>query len=303
MGDRILFEDVSVTLSPGTKLGLLGPNGSGKSTLIRLLVGTTEPDRGQIERADDLRIVLFDQHREQLDPSATLRRALTPAAGDMVVYQNESIHVTGWARRFGFRAEQLDMPVGDLSGGEQARVLIARLMLRQADVLILDEPTNDLDIPTLDVLEASLESFPGAVVLVTHDRYLLDRVSTEILALDGKGKASIFADLNQWEQARDREEAAELARKRASASVAAAPKPSVPPKKKRLTWNEQKEWDGMEKAVLRAEADVAAQQARMADPIVMANHDQMHEACRLFDEAQQEVDRLYARWAELEARQ
>src|SRR5205085_8848760 len=137
-----------------------------------------------------------------LAPEQTLRRALLPS-GDVFKFEGNAMHVTGWARRFLFRAEQLDMPVADLSGGEQARVLIARLMLRPADVLILDEPTNDLDIATLDVLESSLEEFPGALVLVTHDRYLLDRVSTEILALDGKGNASIYAELAQWEAARE----------------------------------------------------------------------------------------------------
>src|SRR5205823_7069391 len=120
----------------------------------------------------------------------SLRRALSPF-GDNLSFQGQSMHVSGWAKRFLFRAEQLDLPVSELSGGEQARVLIARLMLRPADVLILDEPTNDLDIATLDVLESSLEEFTGAIVLVTHDRYLLDRLSSEILALDGKGSAQM----------------------------------------------------------------------------------------------------------------
>src|SRR5439155_16588629 len=143
--------------------------------------------------APDLRVVTFDQHRARLDPDVSLRRTLAPS-GDSVVWQGRSLHVAGWAKRFLFRPEQLETPVGRLSGGEQARVLIARLMLEPADLLLLDEPTNDLDIPTLEALEESLLQFPGAVVLVTHDRFLLDRVATTLLVLDGTGGATAFAD-------------------------------------------------------------------------------------------------------------
>ncbi len=137
-----------------------------------------------------------------LDLEASLRRSLCPE-GDAVIYRGRSIHVAGWAKRFLFRDEQLDMPVASLSGGERARVLIARLMLETADVLLLDEPTNDLDIPTLEVLEESLLEFPGALVLVSHDRHLLDRVSTVVIGLDGTGEAGVFADYSQWEAWRD----------------------------------------------------------------------------------------------------
>src|SRR5205823_9980013 len=144
-----------------------------------------------------LRIVYFDQSRE-LDPELTLRRALAPE-GDSVVYQDRLIHVAAWAAKFLFAGEQLNQPVERLSGGERARVLIAQLMLQRADVLLLDEPTNDLDIPTLQILEESLLEFRGSLVLVTHDRYLLDRVSTVVLGLDGNGRAESFADYLQWE--------------------------------------------------------------------------------------------------------
>jgi ATP-binding cassette subfamily F protein uup len=194
---RNLFSELDVLLTPGTRLGILGPNGSGKTTLLRVLVGEDEPDAGVIERADRLRVVYFEQNRESLDPTLTLKRALAPE-GDSVMYQDRSIHVVSWAKRFLFRAEQLETSVSKLSGGEKARIVLARLMLKPADVLVLDEPTNDLDIPTLDVLEESLLEFPGALVLVTHDRYMIDRVSTHILALDGKGGAEYFADYSQW---------------------------------------------------------------------------------------------------------
>ncbi|HRC86991.1 MAG TPA: ABC-F family ATP-binding cassette domain-containing protein, partial [Thermoanaerobaculia bacterium] len=195
---RTVLSGVDLLLRPGTRLGVLGPNGSGKTTLLSLLAGSLEPDAGEIERAPFLRTVRFEQDRASLDRSVTLRRALAPES-DSVLYQGRPVHVAGWARRFLFRSEQLDTPVSRLSGGEQARILLAKLMLEPADLLILDEPTNDLDIPTLEVLEESLLEFPGALVLVTHDRYLLDRVSTAILALDGQGGCQLFADTAQWE--------------------------------------------------------------------------------------------------------
>ncbi|MGN6727072.1 MAG: ABC-F family ATP-binding cassette domain-containing protein [Tepidisphaeraceae bacterium] len=303
-GGRELFRDVSFTLSPGKKLGLLGPNGSGKSTLIGLLTGRLEPTAGTIFRAEQLRVVLFDQHREQLDLNDTLRHALSPM-GDNLIVQGVPMHVTGWARKFLFRTEQLDLPLTQLSGGERARVLIARLMLQEADLLILDEPTNDLDIPTLDVLEASLSMFPGAMVLVTHDRFLLDRVSSEILALDGLGGAHVYASLDQWEQARAarRSTAGATAKKSPELAAASTGTVAAPAKKKRLTWNEQKEWDTMEANIAAAEADVAAHQARVADPAILSDHLKLHAAYDALGQAQAEVDRLYARWAELEAKQ
>ncbi len=302
-GGRTLFTDVQFVLAPGTKLGLLGPNGSGKTTLIKLLMGELQPDAGVVNRADQLKVVTFDQNRAQLNKDETLRSALSPKGSDTITYRGGSMHITAWARRFLFRTEQLDMPVGEMSGGEQARILIARLMLHPADVLILDEPTNDLDIPTLDVLEESLEDFPGALVLVTHDRYLLDRVSTELLALDGKGGANLYADLAQWERAQSE------ARESAVAAASAARKPATQApsasssKPKRLNWNEQREWEQMETKILAAEQEVQTLQARMSDPKVMADRNAMNEACEKLSDVQMRVATLYDRWGELEAKQ
>src|SRR5882672_1101232 len=202
-GSRPLIRGLDLTITPGTRIGLIGPNGSGKTTLLNLIAEALAPDAGDIERAEGLRLVRFEQHRAGLDPARSLRRALAPE-GETVVFQGRSVHVASWAKRFLFRPEQLEMPVGRLSGGEQARILIARLMCEPADVLILDEPTNDLDIPTLEVLEDSLAEFDGGLVLVTHDRLMLDRVSTMILALDGRGGAAAFAGTAQGAGARRR---------------------------------------------------------------------------------------------------
>jgi ABC transport system ATP-binding/permease protein len=294
-GERRVLEDVSLVLGPGIRLGLLGPNGSGKSTVIRLLTGELDPDTGRIERADDLRIATLDQHRAALDPDVTLRRALAPD-GDQVLFNGRPVHVAGWARRFLFRAEQLSMPVGKLSGGEQARVVIAGLMLQPADVLLLDEPTNDLDIPTLEALEESLVEFPGAVVLVTHDRFLFERVTTTVLALDGAGAAMPYADCRQWEAAR-RPRSLPVDEPRA-ARVPAAPAPAA----KRLTWKEQREWDGMEAAILAAEEALERCQDAAHDPAIASDAAELASRCRELQQAHDAVDRLYARWAELDVK-
>ena len=299
LGGRTLFEHLNLVLSPGMKLGLLGPNGSGKSTLIRLLTGELKPDVGEIWQADGLRVVRFAQDRRHLDKNQTLRNALSPM-GDNLNYRGSSMHITAWAKQFLFRSEQLDMPVSDLSGGEQSRVLIANLMLEPADLLILDEPTNDLDIPSLEVLEESLSDFPGALVLVTHDRFMLDRVSTEILALDCKGAARPFASVLQWQAAKDEEEQARPAAARSASSKPAAK--ASPAARKKLSWNEQRELEQMEEKILAAEEDLHAQQKRMEDREVLADHVKLRDVCTKVDEAQTLVQTLYERWQELEGR-
>jgi len=293
--DRKILQALDLKLTPGVRLGLIGPNGSGKTTLLSLLDGTLQPDAGTIERADWLKVVRFEQNRDMLDRTATLRRALAPE-GDTVIYQDRPVHVASWARRFLFRSEQLDTPVSRLSGGEQARILIARLMLQPADLLILDEPTNDLDIPTLEVLEESLMEFPGALVLVTHDRLLLESVSSMILALDGRGGATFFADYAQWEAAR----AAGPQDAKPAAPKLPPPKPKDP---KRLTYREKQEWEQIEGKILEAEDRLAAARQAVEDPAVATDPKALQERCTTLEAARQEVERLYARWAELEEKQ
>lgn len=293
IGDRTLIQNLDFVVSAGTRVGLVGPNGSGKTTLLRLLRGELQPDKGEIRRADALRIVYFDQTRK-LDPEVTLKRALAPD-GDSVIYQDRVIHVAAWAARFLFPVEQLVQPVGRLSGGERARVLIARLMLEPADVLLLDEPTNDLDIPTLEILEESLLEFPGALVLVTHDRYLLDRVSTVVLGLDGKGAAERFADYSQWEAwTEDQRQSKEK------------PSPVIPkqetslPKKKKLSYLDAREYETIEQRIAEAEQSLEEKQAALTDSSIMSDGRALEQAYLEVERAREAVDSLYARWSELE---
>lgn len=296
LGAQRIIDNLDLQLGPGERIGLLGPNGSGKSTLLKLLAGTLKPDAGIITCADRLRIVTFEQHRDSLDQQATLRRALAPAGGDAVVYQDRSVHLVSWAKRFLFKPEQLDLPVSRLSGGEQARLLIARLMLQPADLLLLDEPTNDLDIPTLDVLEDSLLEFTGALVLVTHDRWLLDRVSTRLLALDGTGRAEWFADYAQWEAA----QAKKTVEDKKSQISKESSTPAGQSRRKSLSYKEQKEWEQIETKILEAEERVAACQAAANDPSIASSAADLQERYAALHAAQADVERLYARWAELD---
>jgi ATP-binding cassette subfamily F protein uup len=299
LGGRRIVDGLDLVLSPGLRLGILGANGSGKTTLLRLLAGLDTPDAGTVEHAPSVKIVTFDQHRSRLDPAASLKRTLAPH-GDSVVFQGRSQHVAGWAKRFLFRSEQLETPVGRLSGGEQARLLVARLMLEPADVLLLDEPTNDLDIPTLEVLEESLLEFPGALVLVTHDRYLLDRVSTRLLALDGRGGATAYADYAQWELGQ--QAAADEAALAAPGRARPAPRGAAGEKPRRLSYHEQREWERMEGVILAAEERLAACRDAAHDPSVASDHVALRTRLSALDAAQAEVDQLYARWADLEAK-
>ena len=292
LGGRDIVRHVNLGLTNGMKLGLCGPNGSGKTTILRAMSGEIPTSHGTVKRANSLRIVYFSQMRE-LDASLTLRRALAPDA-DAVVYQDRVVHVASYAAKFLFTGDQLNQPVERLSGGERARVLIARLMLQPADVLMLDEPTNDLDIPTLEILEESLLEFKGALVLVTHDRYMLDRVSNVVLGLDGKGKTALFADYGQWEDWKEEEE------QRGKPPVVLATKStSTSSGKKKLSYLEQREFDAIEARVDAADARMSAAHDLLENPTVTSDPDKLIAALAEMEAAQHEHDAVYARWAEL----
>ncbi len=301
-GEQALFNNLDIILSPGSRLGLLGRNGCGKSTLMKILAGAVDnsgivPDSGVVKAADNIKVISFDQNRETIDPTIILRRALAPD-GDSVMYNGRSLHVVSWAKKFLFRPDQLETPVGQLSGGEQARILIARLMRQPADILLLDEPTNDLDIASLDVLEASLLDFPGALVLVTHDRYLLDRVCHRLLGFGGRHGVSYYADYGQWLNDLPEAGKPDESKKKIDAQVEKAP---VQKKSSgRLSYMDQREYDQIEEAIATEESRVELLQDRMALPEIVSNPDELAECWQELQEAQTEVERLYDRWDELE---
>jgi ATP-binding cassette subfamily F protein uup len=297
IGDRRLFQMLNFIFTAGMRVGLVGPNGSGKTTLLRLLRGDLSPTGGEIRRAEWLRVVCFDQSRE-LDTNVTLRRALAPE-GDSVIYQDRVIHVASWAARFLFTGEQLNQPVERLSGGERARVLIAQLMLQPADVLLLDEPTNDLDIPTLEILEQSLLEFRGSLVLVTHDRYMLDRVSSIVVGLDGQGSAESFADYSQWESWQEARASAIKAKARLGNQAAVSVELPLPAKGK-LSYLEAREYAVIEQRLADAQEVLEAKRAQLEAPAIASDGPRLVTAHAEMEEAARKVDALYARWVELE---
>src|SRR5579864_6825567 len=295
INDRTLFGGLNFVITAGMRVGLVGPNGSGKTTLLRLLQGELATTAGEIRRADWLRIVYFDQTRE-LDPDVTLRRALAPDS-DSVIYQERVIHVASWASRFLFTGEQLNQPIGRLSGGERARVLIAQLMLQPTDVLLLDEPTNDLDIPTLEILEESLLEYRGALVLVTHDRYMLDRVSTVVLGLDGQGGADSFADYSQWESWQsESKQPAKAVRSSENQPRRAMIAAETAAAKKKLSYLDAREYATIEQRVEDAEKILQEKRAQLEDPAIASDGPRLLRAHAEMEEAQKVADELYARW-------
>jgi len=296
-GDRALFQDLDLVVSPGTRLGLLGSNGCGKTTLIRTLLGQEKPDQGEVILSDQLAAVYFEQNREALDLNVTVAKTLAPH-GDQVIYRGNPIHIRSYLDRFLFSKIQADMPVAKLSGGEQSRLLIAKLMLTEANVLILDEPTNDLDLGTLNILQDCLEDFVGAVILVTHDRYFLDQVSNRILAfpMDGKsdGRLLVFADLTQWENWREEQ----IQRNKLKLVSSTAPAEVPAPKRKKRSYKDQLEYDSMESRIHEAESEL--------DRLTVEAHENASQASKLVElshkiESQKGlIEGLYARWAELE---
>jgi ATP-binding cassette subfamily F protein uup len=300
---QLIIPPTSLLIGPKSRIGLLGANGSGKSTFIRILLKRESPDSGTVFHSESLKVSYFEQNRESLDPERSVLKTICPA-GDHVVFGGRSVHIRSYLERFLFTGSQVEMPVGRLSGGEQSRVLLARLMLEECNLLVLDEPTNDLDMTTLDLLQEVLQEFNGAVLLVSHDRYFLDQVSRQMLGFgrDARGNPEIvsFANLAQWEAWRERREE----EKRAMAKPAAEkPRASeAPASKKKLSYKEQRELDGMEAAIESAESKLAALTQESEKPELAANAKKLTELTQEMSALQTEIERLYARWAELSER-
>lgn len=301
-GEKLLFSGIHFTLTPGMRLGIVGLNGSGKTTLLRLLAGEITPDKGTIKYADGVKIVYFDQHREQFPADISLRRALAPD-GDTVIYRGKSVHVNAWCKRFLFNPDRLDLPFSRLSGGEKARVHIARLMIRPADVLLLDEPTNDLDIPTLEILEESLVDFPGAIVIISHDRYMLDQISNVILGLGSDSDGTLFADYRQWEsfqQNRNRQQNREHADKSTREKKPDnAPSDEQAPARKKMSFSEKREREQIEEKIAALEKEICLLQENIQS-LDSADSTGMQKLCESLGSKQASLEQLYNRWEELE---
>jgi ABC transport system ATP-binding/permease protein len=288
--EKMLFKNLSFTLAAKTRIGLIGPNGSGKTTLLKLLTEEITPDSGTIKKADNLKIVYFDQHRMKLDDNLTLKEALCPN-NEFVTFQDQKIHVNSWAQRFLFSKDALNLKIKTLSGGERARIAIAHLLLEPSDVLLLDEPTNDLDIQTLDVLEESLLEYKGAIILITHDRFLIDRVCNSIISLENKDEISVFSDYAQFE---------------ASKKTLINPQDQRPKYKKvdsnikKLTFSEKKEYEEIEGNINNLEKEISNLNGLLNQDEVMANKERLEEVCKKLSILEVEAEKLYIRWNELD---
>ncbi len=260
---RTLIRDFSATILRGDKIGLLGPNGAGKTTLIKLVLGELQPDSGRIKRGTNLQVAYFDQFRNVLDDAATLIDTISPGS-DYVEIAGQKTHVIGYLEQFLFPPERARARVSALSGGERNRLLLARLFARPANVLVLDEPTNDLDIDTLELLEQLLQDYAGTVILVSHDRAFLDNVVTASIAFEGEGRlAYVAGGYEDWK----RERAARVPPAAADAKSAARPAATEARREKRkLGYREQRELEAIPGNIRVLEQEQADLQARLADP-------------------------------------
>jgi ATP-binding cassette subfamily F protein uup len=301
-GGRTLIRDFSTILQAGERIGIIGPNGIGKTTLLRVILGQEPPDQGEVEVGKNTRMAYFDQRREDVDPELSVYEAA--ASQDWVTVAGERTHLRSYLETFLFPPEQQRQKVSSLSGGERNRLLLAKLFLKDANLLVLDEPTNDLDLVTLQVLESVLVGWPGCVLLVTHDRFFLDKIATGLIVFEGDGEVRRHAggyDLYRRLKEQRDAEAAATASAVAKKSSAAPAKPAAEGKPRRLSYKEQKELEAIEGAILEAEARKEELSARLADPALYASSpDEITRVGAEYREATERVEALYARWAELE---
>jgi ATP-binding cassette subfamily F protein uup len=290
-GDRTILSGIDLLITPKSRIGLIGNNGVGKSTLIKLIAGVEEADSGDLKRAESLQVLYFEQNRETLDPKISVLRTVCPY-GETVEFQGKKVHVRSYLDRFLFSGPDVDVLVEKLSGGEQARLLLARLMLNPANLLILDEPTNDLDFQTLNVLEECLEDFPGAVVLVTHDRRFMDEVCDQVIAIP---EFITFSDLDQWEKWF-------RIKSKPGSETKSAERSGDRSSKKKLSYKEQLEFDKMEGVILEKETRIAELEIESGKPEVASNSVELLRVTDEMGKLQSDLERLYARWAELEGK-
>ncbi len=295
-GDRMIVDGFSTRILRGDRIGILGPNGAGKTTLLRMLIGDLRPDSGKVRRSATLQSAYFDQRRASLDPDATLRRTLCPEGGDTVFVRGRPRHVVGYLKDFLFDIDQVDSPVGSLSGGERNRLLLARTLARHCDLLVLDEPTNDLDMDTLDLLADVLGEFEGTLILVSHDRDFLDKTVASVIALEGDGAAREFAGGYS-----------DYRRNRPAAQGRTAPKPppkAAPARPRRpaskLGFRQQRRWEELPEDMERARDRAGALERMLADPgFYERDPGGFARAAELLTAARSDIAALEEEWLEL----
>lgn len=292
-GEQRIFEKTDFLIRNGECIGVLGLNGEGKSTLLKLIGGKIPPSSGSIKHADFLKVVYFDQLRDSLKSEETLRSAFGEGS-DQVIYQGKSRHVVGWSKRFGFEAEDLEKSVRQLSGGEQARLLLAKLVVQEADLLLLDEPTNDLDISMLEALEQMLLEFTGACLLVTHDRYMLDTVCTSFLGFLSNNSLQKFESYAQWEAARNF--SADFSQSSPAHQENEKTSAPIPPSINKIQHENRKLANDLEKQIKKAEKKLTELETQAAQPEIHSNLEKSHKIGKEMGELMAEIEKLYEEW-------
>ncbi len=288
---KTLFEDFTAMIRPGHRYGLIGPNGAGKSTLLKALIAKIPVDSGTVFVNDDIEISYFEQGKDQLDMNKSVLKAIA-SDGDYVNFQGQPVFARSYLSRFSFKAQQVDMPVAQLSGGELSRLILAKLMLQQAHVLIMDEPTNDLDVETLEALSDCLSEFKGAVILVSHDRYFMDQNCDVIWAFHPQNPSIVtFADTFQWEDwyktnQKTLKQAAKSGQKAAAGRAG-------------LSYKEKLEFEGIEAVIAAEEAALKKLQAELVLPDTQSNYSRLGILSKNISEAEKKIEKLFARWEEL----
>lgn len=288
-----ILDKFSIKIKNNARIGILGKNGQGKSTLLKILAGQLKPDAGKVKSVPNLKIVYFDQLRKQIDPNKTLGYILADGS-DQVIYQDKAIHIVSWGLRFGFEREELDKEVKELSGGEQARLLLSILVKQEADLLVLDEPGNDLDISMLETLEEAIDSFTGAVLLVSHDRFLISRVCRDFWGYSVNQKNDLqlinFASYEQWQNQLNSKQQ-HVPNNNSETNTAVASK---------NTYQERKELAKVERQIQKAEEELTKLQEKAAQEEIFANPEKSIEIAKEIKESNLKIEELYERWEELE---
>ncbi len=308
-GDKTVVRDFSCRILRGDKIGVIGPNGAGKTTLLRLILGQIEPDAGTVRLGTKLEVAYFDQFRAQLDPEATLAEVISPGS-DYVEIAGTKKHVIGYLEDFLFAPERARSPVKSLSGGERNRLLLARLFARPANVLVLDEPTNDLDIETLELLEALIQDYAGTVFLVSHDRVFIDNIVTQTLAAEGDGTwreyAGGYSDWASFQATRNTAGSAAPKKKSALAGrqgATPAENPKENPPREKLSWKEERELAALPGLIATLEAEQKTLTAKLEDPALYQSPTQeAQQISGRLGEIDDELLALLERWEALEAR-